>query len=269
MATDCDINKSNGPIAFAESMCSDGMCCFTCVIPANNGHVGLLRFFWKRGTGSPYVKLLVTSKGRKDEVYNSCKFLNFFGTINALNASLTMDLRCGIYKWRPYQCMGYPDLAGESPDYKISGPCLFNEYTAGSRYQQLVYRREWHAFYAIQDQAKAFLNVFPGENVQSARETLLKITGVRKATIPMGKKGLDYILIPIPKKTKNVLYLSGDHEPITTIRQAYCCWEEKIQKNLRNHYGKEWKTQLENAIEMEENDARKRSDEDTARNTEC
>lgn len=269
MSIDCSTNKNDGAIAFAESMCSDGMCCFTCVVPADNGHVGFLRYFWKRGTGSPYVKLLVTSKGRKDELYHSCKFLNFIGTTNAATTSLSMDLRCGIYKRRPYQCMGYPDIAGESPDYKISGPCLFNEYTAGSSYQKLVYKREWQAFYAIQDQTKAFLSVFPGETAQSARETLLRIKDVRKAAIAVGKKELDYILIPIPKKTKNVLYLSEDHEPITTIRQAYCCWKEKIQKNLQNHYGEEWETQLKNAIEMEENDASKRSDEDTARNTEC
>ena len=33
--------------------------------------------FEKRGTGSPYVKLLVISEGRKDELYDSCKFLGF------------------------------------------------------------------------------------------------------------------------------------------------------------------------------------------------
>ena len=126
--------------------------------------------------------------------------------------------------------MGYPDIAGESPDYKISGPCLFNEYTAGSSYQRLVYKREWQAFYAIQDQTKAFLSVFPGETAQSVRETLLRIKDVCKAAIAVGKKEMDYILIPIPEKTKNVLYLSEDHEPITTIRQAYCCWEEKDTK---------------------------------------
>ena len=150
---------------------------------------------------------------------------------------------------------GYPDIAGESLDYKIGGPCIFNEYTAASSYQRLVYKGEWQAFYAIQDLAKAFQNVFPRETAQSARETLLRIKDVRKATISVGKREMDFILIPIPKKTKNVLYLSEDHEPITTIRQAYCCWEEKIQKNLQNHYGEEWEVQLKNAIEMEENDA--------------
>ncbi len=269
MNTDYVANNQDGSIAFAESMCSDGMCCFTCVIPANNGHVGFFRYFWKRGTGSPYVKLLVVSEGRKDELYDSCKFLDFIGHTNAANASLTMDLRCGIYKRRPYQCRGYPDIAGESLDHKIGGPCLFNEYTAAGSYRKLVYKREWQAFYAIQDLAKALQSIFPQETAQSARETLLKIKDVRKATISVGKREADYILIPIPKKTKNVLYLSEYHEPITTIRQAYCCWEEKIQKNLQNHYGEEWETQLKNAIEMEENDASKRRDEDTARNAEC
>ena len=202
MATDCGINKSTALLPL-QKVCALTACV---ALPVSYRQITVtLAFsgiFGKGGTGSPYVKLLVTSKGRKDELYHSCKFLNFIGSTNAATASLTMDLRCGIYKRRPYQCMGYPGIAGESPDYKISGPCLFNEYTAGSSYQKLVYKREWQAFYVIQDQTKAFLSVFPGETAQSARETLLRIKDVRKAAIAVGKKEMDCILIPIPKKDK-------------------------------------------------------------------
>ncbi|MBI2469681.1 MAG: hypothetical protein HYV59_00345 [Planctomycetes bacterium] len=52
------MNKNLCDMAFAENECSDGMCCFTCVIPSNNGHIGFFKSMWKSGTGSPYVKLL-------------------------------------------------------------------------------------------------------------------------------------------------------------------------------------------------------------------
>ena len=51
MAIDCSTNKNDGAIAFAESICSDGMCCFTCVVPADNGHVGFLRYFLEKRNG--------------------------------------------------------------------------------------------------------------------------------------------------------------------------------------------------------------------------
>lgn len=60
------------------------------------------------------------------------------------------------------------------------------------------------------------------------------------------------MLIPLSKRTQDILYLSEKHQPVDTIKQAYHRWQEKIQKNLQIHYGPEWETRLKNAIEMEE-----------------
>lgn len=258
----CNIN-------FAESECSDGMCCFTCVIPPNNEHIGFFKSLWKSGTGWPHVKLLVMSEGTKNELYDSCKFLNFLLSINPEDVSLKMDLRCSIYKSRPAQCMGYPDKAGESFHRKISGPCIFNEYTAPGEYRKLVYKREWDAFYAIRDHETALRNICTNEESSVARGKILKTKDVHLASICAGKEELDYILIPIPKQTQNILYVSEKHTPITTIKQAYYTWEEKIQRNLQNHYGTDWETMLNKALETEEKDARKRPYENANRNTEC
>lgn len=266
MSAICSIHKNHGSITFAENECSDGMCCFTCVIPPNNGHIGFFKSLWKNGTGYPYVKLLVTSEGCNNELYDSCKFLDFTISKSPPDFCLKMDLRCSIYKHRPKQCMGYPDLAGESLYQRISGPCIFNEYTASSTYKKLVYKREWQAFFAIQDDREAIRNIVSNNDVAAAREEILKTKDVRLATLSVDLQELDYILIPIPKRTHNILYLSNKHRPIDTIKQAYHRWQEKIQKNLQNHYGSDWKTRLKNAIEMEEKDAGKRCDEDTAGN---
>jgi len=254
---------------FAENECSDGMCCFTCVIPSNNGHIGFFKSLWKSGTGSPYVKLLVTSEGHKNELYESCKFLDFIISRNLTDADLKMDLRCSIYKHRPRQCRDYPDNAGESLYQRISGPCIFNEYTASSAYKNLVYKRKWDAFYAILDDVEVIRNIFVNEDVYTARALLINAKDVHLAAISVGKEELNYILIPLPKRTKNILYLSEKHQPVGTIEQAYHRWQEKIQKNLQNHYGPEWETSLKNAIEMEEKDANKRCYEDTTGNPEC
>ena len=265
----CTKSENLCGVAHAESECSDGMCCFTCVIPSNNGHIGFFKSMWKRGTGSPYVKLLATSEGHKNELYDSCKFLDFIIARNSGDSMLKMDLRCSIYKHRPRQCRDYPDSAGESLYQRISGPCIFNEYTASGAYKNLVYKRKWNAFYAIRDIEEAIRNIFVNEDTFIARETMLKAKDVHLATITVGTEESDYILIPIPKQTQNILYLSGKHQPITTIRQAYHKWQEKIQKNLQNHYGDEWEAKLNNAIEMEEKDAGKRCNEDTTGNPEC
>lgn len=269
MDSSCSANEDCRKIAFVESECSDGMCCFTCVIPPDNGHISFFKSLWKRGTGSPYVKLLIMSEGYKNELYDSCKFLDFIISKNSDDSSIRMDLRCSIYKSRPSQCMGYPDKAGESVYKKISGPCIFNEYTASGTYQKLVYKREWQAFYIIQDHPEAIRNIFPGKDTITARELLLKIQDVYVAVISQGKSETNYILIPLPKQTQNILYLSEKHQPITTIREAYHLWDEKIQKNLQNHYGAEWEVRLKNAIEMEEKDAGKRCDEDSTGNIKC
>jgi len=247
MDINCTLTKNQSDIIFAESECSDGMCCFTCVIPSNNGHIGFFKSMWKSGTGSPYVKLLVSSEGHKNELYDSCS----------------------IYKHRPRQCKDYPDCAGESLYQQISGPCIFNEYTASGAYKDLVYKRKWDAFYAILDDRDAIRNIFVNEDAHIARESLLKAEGVHLATISQGTEELNYILIPLPKRTQNILYLSEKHQPVGTIEQAYHRWQEKIQKNLQNHYGTEWEAKLNNAIEMEEKDAGKRCNEDTTGNPEC
>ncbi len=153
--------------------------------------------------------------------------------------------------------------------HTISGPCIFNEYTASAAYHKLVYKRKWQAFYAIRDHKKALTNIFIQQDSATAREILLKTKDVHLTTISIGKEELDYILIPIPKQTHNILYISEQHRPITTIRCAYYQWEEKIQRNLENHYGSEWEIRLKTAIEMEETDASKRSDEDASGNLEC
>lgn len=269
MNTCCATNENHCDVTFAEGECSDGMCCFTCVIPTNNGHISFFKSLWKSGTGSDHVKLLVTSEGRKEELYDSCKFLNFTISKSLVNSSLKMDLRCSVYKSRPSQCVGYPDRAGESLYQRTSGPCIFNEYTAPSAYKKLVYKREWQASYAILDRADAIRNIFVGEDPGIARDLILKANGVHLATISVGKEEQDYVLIPIHRQTQNILYLSEKHQPITTIKQAYHRWGEKIQRNLQNHYGTEWETQLKNAIEMEEKDAGKRYNENTASNIEC
>ncbi len=265
----CPVNKNQDNITFAESECSDGMCCFTCVIPPNNGHFGFFKSLWKNGTGYPFVKLLVTSEGYKNELYDSCKFLDFTIFKNTPDSSLTMDLRCSIYKYRPRQCAEYPDKAGESLYHKISGPCIFNEYTAPAAYHKLIYKREWQAFYAVQDHKRAISNIFAQQDATTARELLLKTKNVQLTTISLRKEELDYILIPLPKRTQNILYSSEKHQPITTIKCAYHRWEEKIQKNLENHYGSEWEMVLKTAIETEETDASKRIDENTCGNIKC
>ena len=186
-----------------------------------------------------------------------------------MDTRLKIDLRCSIYKSRPKQCMDYPDRAGDSLYQKVSGPCIFNEYAAPSTYKNLVYKREWDAFYAIRDHGEAISNIFPHEDSVKAREMLLKAEDVHLASISEGTEESDYILISIPKRTQNILYMSEKHQTITTIRQAYHQWQEKIQNNLRNHYGPEWETMLKNAIETEENDVSKRRDEDTTGNIEC
>lgn len=224
---------------------------------------------WKRGTGSPYVKLLATSEGYKNELYDSCKFLDFFIFKNSADSSLKIDLRCSIYKHRPRQCRDYPDSAGESLYQKISGPCIFNEYTASGAYKNLVYKRKWNAFYAILDNAEVIRNIFVNEDAHTARELLIHAKDVHLATISAGNEESNYILIPLPKRIQNILYLSEKHQPIGTIEQAYHRWQEKIQKNLQNHYGTEWETKLKNAIETEEKDAGKRHNEDTTGNPEC
>jgi|GEM_PF-1054075 len=261
-------NKNRCNMSLAESECSDGMCCFTCVIPPNNGHIGLFKSMWRRGTGSLNVKLLVTSEGQKNELYDSCKFLDFIISRDDKNSALKIDLRCSIYKHRPQQCRGYPDSAGESLYQSMSGPCIFNEYTASTAYKHLVYKREWNAFYAIRDDIGVIQDIFVTEDAHAARELLVGAKDVRLATIQAGSKEVDYILIPLPKRTQNILYTSEKHQPIGTIRQAYQAWEEKIQRNLQNHYGSEWEATLKNAIEMEEKDAGKRCHEDATGNPE-
>ncbi|OQZ00576.1 MAG: hypothetical protein B6D35_06260 [Candidatus Brocadia sp. UTAMX2] len=262
------IQENHDSIPFARSECSDGMCCFTCVIPPGNKHIGFFKSLWKRGTGYPYVKLLVTSEGYKDEWYDSCKFLNFTIAPDAARCHLIMDLRCSIYKSRPTQCVGYPDRAGESLYQSISGPCIFNEYTAPPAYRKLVYKREWKAFYAISDQADAIRGICVHEDSSAARSLILEAKGVVRTTLLVGNREREYILIPIQKQTENILYISEKHQPIATIRQAYSRWEEKIHNNLINHYGEEWESRLQGAIEMEEKDACKRGDEDTTGNPE-
>ena len=266
MDNNCTIAKNQCDRLFAENECSDGMCCFTCVIPSNNGHIGFFKSMWKNGTGSPYVKLLVTSEGCKNELYDSCKFLDFIIARNSGDSILEMDLRCSIYKHRPRQCKEYPDSAGESLYQKISGPCIFNEYAASGTYKNLVYKRNWDAFYAILDDIDVIRNIFVNEDVHTARELILKAKDVHLATISAGIEELNYILIPLPKRTQNILYLSEKHQPVSTIGQAYHRWQEKIQKNLQNHYGTEWEAKLNNAIEMEEKDDGKRCNEDTTCN---
>jgi hypothetical protein len=86
---------------------------------------------------------------------------------------------------------------------------------------------------------------------------------VRLVSILEGKQELDYILIPIPKQTRNILYSSETHKPITTTKQAFYTWQEKILRNLENHYGSNWETMLKKAIETEENNACKGYHEDT------
>ncbi len=266
MGINCTFNKNRSNIIFAENECSDGMCCFTCVIPPDNGHVGFLKFLWKKGSGYPYVKLLVTSEGYKNELYDSCKFLNFTISASPTDTSLKMDLRCSIYKRRPAQCMGYPDEAGDSLYEKMSGPCIFNEYAAPTSYKKLIYKRDWQAFYAIQDDVKAIRNIFVSEDVHTARESIINAKGVHLASISSGAGERAYILIPLQRQTQNILYLSEKHQPINAIKQAYHRWPEKIQKNLQDRYGTDWETRLKNAIETEEKDAGKRCDEDTAGN---
>ncbi len=265
------IDNNHGNITFAENECSDGMCCFTCVIPSNNGHIGFLKSLWKNGTGYPYVKLLVTSEGYRSELYDSCKFLNVTVFASQTDPGLKMDLRCSIYKYRPWQCKGYPDEAGESLYEKMSGPCILNEYAASGTYKELVYKREWKAFFAIRDDRMAMRNIFVSDNdVSVVREKILKAKDVCLATLAGNDtEDLEYILIPVPRQTHNILYLSEKHQPIGTIKQAYHNWQKKIQKNLENHYGPEWETKLKNAIETEEKDACKRCNEDTAGNLEC
>lgn len=269
MNTVCQINKDLSTVNFAESECSDGMCCFTCVIPPNNGHIGFFKSLWKSGTGYPFVKLLITSEGYKDELYDSCKFLDFTISRDAPDSGLSMNLRCSIYKYRPRQCAEYPDRAGESLYHRISGPCIFNEYTAPAAYHKLIYKREWQAFYAIQDNRRAITNIFAQQDTATAREMLLKAKNVQRTTIALGKEESDYILISLPKRTQNILYSSEKHQPITTIKCAYHRWEEKIQKNLESHYGSEWETRLKTAIETEETDASKGIDENTCGNIKC
>lgn len=271
MSAICLIHKNHGSITFAESECSDGMCCFNCVIPTNNGHIGFFKSLRRNGTGYPYVKLLVTSEGYKNELYDSCKFLNFTIFASLADSSLKLELRCSIYKHRPWQCMGYPDEAGESLYEKISGPCIFNEYAASSQYKKLVYKREWQAFFAVRDGREALRNIFvSADDVPVAREKILKTKDVCLATLSGDNiEEFDYILIPVPKQTHNILYLSEKHQPISTIKQAYHKWQKKIQKNLENHYGSEWEMKLKNAIETEEKDACKRYHEDTTGNLEC
>ena len=136
----------------------------------------------------------------------------------------------------------------------------------GATNKNLVYKRNWDAFYAILDDIDVIRNIFVNEDVHTARELILKAKDVHLATISVGIEELNYILIPLPKRTQNILYLSEKHQPIDTIERAYHRWQEKIQKNLQNHYGTEWEAKLNNAIEMEEKDAGKRCNEDTTGN---
>lgn len=249
------IQKKHTGVALARNECSDGMCCFSCVIPSDNKHVGFYQSLWERGTGYPYVKLLVTSEGYKDELYDSCKFLDFTISQDETKTRLTMDLRCSIYKFRPGQCVRYPDLVGESLHQSIGGPCIFNEYAAPRAYQKLVYKREWKAFYAILDHVDAIRGICVYEDPFVVRSLILEAKDVCRAIISVGGAEREYILIPMQKQTQNILYISEKHHPITTIRQAYSQWEIKIQNNLKNHYGDEWESRLKSAIETEEKDA--------------
>lgn len=268
MKTHGRIRGNRESIPFAQGECSDGMCCFTCVIPPGNRHIGFFKSFWKSGTGYSYVKLLVTSEGYNDELYDSCKFLNFTISPDATRHHLAMDLRCSIYKFRPIQCVGYPDRAGESVYQSLCGPCIFNEYAAPPAYKKLVYKREWKAFYAILDRPDAISGICVHDDPSVVRSMILEADGVERAAILGGRKDREYIIIPVQKQRENILYISEKHQPIATIRQAYSQWEEKIQNNLKSHYGEEWESRLKSAIEMEEKDACKRGNEDTAGNLE-
>ncbi|MCF6150075.1 MAG: hypothetical protein E3K37_15615 [Candidatus Kuenenia sp.] len=262
------MNERRHSVVFKESMCSDGMCCFTCVIPEDSRHVGFIKYFIKRGSGFQHVKLLVMSEGRKNELYESCKFLDVIISADPDTLLLKMDLRCRIYKHRPVQCMDYPDCAGASLDQKIAGPCIYNEYVASRAYQQLVYKREWNAFYAIKDDLSVLSKIFSSENeVSAAREMLVNAKDVRLAEISVISEEQEFILIPIPKRSENVLYLSGKHQPIVTIEDAYRKWEKKIQGNLQHHYGAEWEKRLEEAIRTEGNDVSKGNNEHTTGNS--
>ncbi|MCF6153089.1 MAG: hypothetical protein E3K38_12525 [Candidatus Kuenenia stuttgartiensis] len=255
------MNESGYNIAFAESMCSDGMCCFTCVIPANSGHIGFIKYFLKRGSGFRHVKLLAMSEGRRNELYESCRFLDVIISADPEALSLKMDLRCRIYKYRPVQCMDYPDCAGAASGQEITGPCIYNEYNTSGAYQQLVYKREWKAFFAIRNDLTALRGIFSGNEVSATREILLNVKGVCLAEISVGSEKQDFILIPLPKRTENILYLSEKHQPITTIEDAYRRWDEKIKGNLLHHYGTEWNKKLEEAIRMEGKDVSKGNNE--------
>ncbi len=269
MDSNCTQTRIQGDVLFAERECTDGMCCFTCVIPPNGKHIGVLKCLLKKGTGATGVKLLVTGEGCKNELYDSCMLLDFTISGNGEAPGLNMDLRCSIYKRRPCQCEEYPDNAGMSLERRISGPCIFNEYAASDAYKKLVYKRGWDAYYAILDQEEIIKKICVYETPSLARETLMQAKGVRLATITVMGKEQDFILIPVPKNTHNVLYTSKRHLPITTIKQAYLLWQEKIKSNLENHYGPEWETRLATAIETEEKDASKRGNEDTTGNPEC
>ena len=268
MDSNCTQSKNQGDIGFAERECSDGMCCFTCVIPPNSGHIGILKYLIKKGTGATGVKLLITGAGRKNELYDSCRFLDFAISRNEAASGMEMDLRCSIYKRRPSQCEGYPDSVGDLFERRVGGPCIFNEYAASDAYKKLVYKREWDAYYAIQDDEEILGKICVFGTPALAREALIQTRGVRLATITVLGKEQDFILVPVQKNTHNILYTSKRHQPIITIKQAYSLWEGKIKENLENHYGAEWEARLATAIETEEKDAGKRGNEDTTGNPE-
>jgi len=255
------MNENRRSVAFAESMCSDGMCCFTCVIPDDSRHIGFIKYFIKRGSGFQHIKLLAMSEGRKNELYESCRFLDVILSADPGTASVKMDLRCRIYKYRPVQCMNYPDCAGDTPGQKMTGPCIYNEYNASGVYQRLVYKREWNAFYAIRNDLTALSKMFSGNDVAAAREMLVNAKDVRLADISVGAEEHEFILVPIPKRTDTILYLSEKHQPIVSIESAYKRWEEKIQGNLRHHYGEEWEKRLEEAIRTEGKDVSKKNND--------
>ncbi|MGQ3683423.1 MAG: hypothetical protein ACUBOA_00100 [Candidatus Loosdrechtia sp.] len=240
-------------INFTEDICADGICCFMS-IPKSQNHLGIARFFFKRGNTSHGIKLLCTAHEMKDILYLPCRCLNFYIEEDDVQGErkLRVVVRCGIFhkKYRPYTCRAFPDRE-DSFMHDLLAPCIYNEYRAHENYVKLKHKHFFRLFYAIKDNRKVLEKIFPGRTSEEAREKLNQCNEVVKVSAFWNeKKPSEYFLFEVPK-TDTVLYTSHIHPKITSIKQAYDCWQGHIESWLERHYGSKWQCYLDRAVEQE------------------
>ncbi|NUO07327.1 MAG: hypothetical protein HUU08_01400 [Candidatus Brocadia sp.] len=252
MKIDSNATYCSTKVDFSGDTCADGICCFMS-IPRKQTHLGMWKYFLKRGNATAGIKLFYTTLQEKDIVYNPCKCLDFY-----LKECKTPDgyafqvlLRCGIFgkRCRPYTCKEFPDKT-DSFMHDILAPCVYNEYIAPENYIALKHKHIFQLFYAIKDDHKLLGKIFPGYTVEETRRKLNRCKEIVKISAIWNEKPAEYFLLEVPKSNA-VLYTSVAHPKIKGVQQAYSHWQGHIESWLERHYGSKWQDYLDRTIEEE------------------